>query len=205
LFNSIDYNPQKNWFDKPNDVFEREVCSETGLLPSEYCNHLKYDYYLKDISPNIKCNLNKTIYVDERETVHYCTECLPDSGYKKIAYPFYKPELTLWLMKNKVQFNRPPPHNPLCQTKHTGEGPTIISPLENYEYYIEENTKQQILLQAASDPAVKHQYWYIDDKFYKKSKPGDKIFFKPDRGDTKIVCLDDLGREESITLKVFYY
>jgi penicillin-binding protein 1C len=205
LFNSIDYNPKKLWFDKPDDVLERTVCSETGLLPTENCTHLKNDFYIKNISPNQKCSLYKTLYVNRDESIYYCPECLPDSGYKKIAYPFYNSELTLWFIKNKIQFKRPPPHNPLCQSRHSGDGPKIISPLENYEYYIEENAKQQILLQAASDPTIKNQYWYIDDKFYQKSKPGDKLFFKPNRGTTKIVCLDDLGRKESMTLKVIFF
>ena len=58
------------------------------------------------------------------------------------------------------------------------------------------------MLQAASDPSIKIHYWYIDNKFYKKSKPGDKIFFKPEKGETNIVCLDDLGRKSSITVKI---
>jgi len=31
LFNAVDYKPKKKWFEKPNDVLERDVCSETGL------------------------------------------------------------------------------------------------------------------------------------------------------------------------------
>jgi penicillin-binding protein 1C len=205
LFNSIDYKPKNIWFDRPDDVLERAVCTETGLLPTENCSHLKNDFYIKNISPNQKCNLYKSLYVDKNESIHYCPECLPDSGYKKAVYPFYNSELTLWYIKNKIDFKRPPPHNPLCQLRHSGDGPKIISPLENYEYYLEADAKQQVLLQAASDPSVKIQYWYIDNKFYKKSRPGDKLFFTPSPGITKIACLDDLGRKESINLKVIFF
>jgi penicillin-binding protein 1C len=205
LFNSIDFKPDKTWFDKPADVLERNVCSETGLLPGDYCKSLTKDYYIKNVSPSIKCDLYKIYYVNENETISYCTECLPKSGYKKVAYPSYKPELTLWYLKNKVQFKLPPPHNPLCISKHFGDVPKILSPLENYEYYLDKNTPQEVLLLAASDPSVKKQYWYIDDKFYKNSKPGDKIFFTPKDDTIKIACLDDLGRKESVTIKVIFY
>ena len=61
------------------------------------------------------------------------------------------------------------------------------------------------MLLAASDSKAKYQYWYVNDKFYKKCKPGDKVFIKPDRDKLKITCLDDKGRDESVRIKVKYY
>ncbi len=205
LFNSIDSNPKKLWFDKPKGVNQREVCSETGLLPTETCKHIIADYYLENISPNKKCDLYKTLYVSEDETIQYCPGCLPQDGYKKDDYPFYDSELMLWFIKNKYAVKRPPPHNPFCQVKFSGEGPKIISPSPDYEYYLEESSNQQILLQAASDPSVKTHYWYIDNVFYKKTKPEEKIFFDPSNGKIEIACLDDLGRKTSIEIKVVFY
>ena len=205
IFNAIDYKPKKLWFVKPKGLYQREVCSETGLLPSDSCKNTVMDYYIENVSPNYKCDLYKTLYVNEDETIQYCPECLPKDGYKKVAYPFYDSELLLWFMKNKINIKRPPPHNPFCQTKHSGEGPKILSPSSDYEYYIEENSKQQILLQAASDPSVKTHYWYVNNLFYKKSKPGERVFFKPEKGTSKITCLDDLGRKTEIEVKVLFY
>lgn len=205
LFNSIDSKPKKLWFDKPDGVFKREVCSETGLLPSENCEHKTIDYYIENISPNIKCDLYKTVFVSEDEKIQYCPNCLPKDGYKKKPYPFYDSELMLWFMKNKITIKRPPPHNPMCQTKFSGSGPKIISPSSDYEYFIEENSKQQILLQAASDPSVKTHYWYINDIFYKQCKPEERIFIKPGNGTIKITCLDDHGRKTTIQTKVTFY
>ncbi len=88
---------------------------------------------------------------------------------------------------------------------HFGKGPVILSPVKNYEYLIEGSNPQQVMLQASSDPAVKEQYWYIGNKFYRKSLPGNKVFFKPANGITKIACVDDLGRESSVSIKVTYY
>jgi penicillin-binding protein 1C len=130
---------------------------------------------------------------------------LPKEGYKKVAYPFYDSELALRFLKNKVMFKRPPPHNPLCQTKLSGNGPKILSPSSDYEYFIEENSKQQVLLQAASDPSVKIHYWYVNNSFYKKTNPGERIFFKPEKGISKITCLDDLGRKTDAEVKVTFY
>ncbi|MDP2035973.1 MAG: penicillin-binding protein 1C [Ignavibacteria bacterium] len=205
IFNAIDYKPRKKWFDRPKDVTERDVCAETGLLLTESCDHYLKDYFIKRVSPKTKCNLYKKIYVDEKETIQYCPECLPNKGYKKVNYPMHSAELTLWYLKNKIVFKRPPPHNPTCQAKRSGGGPLILSPSADYEYFIEENSKQQILLQAASDASIKIQYWYINDQFYKSCKPGDRIFFQPQKGILNITCLDDLGRRAKIKTKVTIY
>jgi penicillin-binding protein 1C len=205
LFNSIDYKPNKVWFDKPDDLHERYVCSESGMLPSENCTNVEKDFYIDKSSPNKKCDLYKACWVDQKETMTYCSGCLPDSGYKTVYYPSYPPELTIWFLKNKVKCKMSPPHNPVCQSMHSGDGPVILSPVKNFEYYIEEGKSQQMMLQAASDPSVKQHFWYIDDKFYKKCRPGDKLFFSPNNGTTKILCLDDLGRESSMTIKTTYY
>lgn len=205
LFNSIDYKPEKRWFDKPEDVLTREVCSETGLLPGDNCKSFITDYYIDRVSPNIKCDLYKTYYVSSDRKIQYCTECLPRTGYKKVAYPDYDPELTLWYLKNKIPFKRPPPHNPYCTAKFSGSGPRILSPSADFEYYIEKKSGEEVMLLAASDPSIETQYWYINDKFYARTKPGRKIFFNPGDGRIKVTCLDNLGRRTTIHTRVTYY
>ena len=212
LFNSVDYacayrsgKPRKIWFDKPKDVLQREVCSETGLLPSKYCTSLITDYFINKVSPNKKCELYKQYYVSNDGKISYCTECLPDTGYKIVAFPDYDPELTLWFLKNKIPFKRPPPHNPYCTATFSGNGPKILSPSAGYDYYVEKGSKEQIMLSAASDPSVVVQYWYIDDKFFGKTKPGKKLFFTPEAGPVKITCLDNLGRKMTIKTDIIFY
>ncbi len=205
LFNSIDYKPKKLWFDKPEDVLERKVCSETGLLPTKYCTSLITDYYINKISSNKKCNLYRAVYVSNDEKISYCTECLPGSGYKIVAYPNYDPELTLWYLRNKIPFKRQPPHNPFCIARFSGEGPKILSPTADYDYYIEKGSSEQIMLMAASDPLTAIQYWYINDKFFAKTKPGNKLFFTPTSGNVKVTCLDNLGRKVTIKTDIILY
>jgi membrane carboxypeptidase/penicillin-binding protein PbpC len=87
----------------------------------------------------------------------------------------------------------------------SGNGPKIISPSADYEYYIEKNSREQLMLVAASDPAIATQYWYINDKFFAKTKPGKKLFFTPVEGSVKITCLDNRGGKMSIKTKITYY
>jgi penicillin-binding protein 1C len=47
-------------------------------------------------------------------------------------------------------------------------------------------------------------FWYINNKFYKASTPGEKQFFIPDEGPVKISCTDDKGRNRDIKIMVRY-
>jgi penicillin-binding protein 1C len=205
LFNSIDTGPDKSWFKKPGTVLPRKVCAETGLLPTKNCSHLLKDFYIANCSLNKYCDLYKEVYVNRSETREYCPGCLPNRGYKKEYYPFYDPQLKLWYSQNNVAFKKVPPHNLDCQIKFGGKGPLITSPSKDYEYFIEENSGQEILLQAACGSGIKEIYWYLDNKYYKKSSPGKNIFFKPKKGRIKITCLDDKGRDANVVIKVKFY
>ena len=205
LFNAIDYNSDVKWFEAPEELITREVCSESGLIPTNYCTNTISDFAIKDQSHNDVCSIHKPVYVNLDESIQYCTGCLPSSDYKKAVYAVYQPELSIWLSQNKNDYQKPPQHNPNCTAKFAEGGPKILSPSEDYEYFLEKNSGQEILLLAASDSRVKTHYWYVNEKFLKKCKPGEKVFFIPDEKELKITCLDDKGRDGNIKINIKYY
>jgi penicillin-binding protein 1C len=205
LFNAIDYNSDKKWFEIPEELYTREVCSESGLLPGNFCINRIRDFAIENQSSNEVCNIHKPVYVNLDETIQYCTGCLPSADYKKSIYAVYSPELSVWLSQHKNDYHKPPQHNPNCTTKFAEGGPKILSPSEDYEYYLEKDSNQEILLLAASDSRVKTHYWYVNEKFYKKTKPGEKVFFIPDQKELIITCLDDKGRDGSVSVSIKYY
>jgi len=205
LFNAIDYNSDIKWFEVPEELITRIVCSESGLIPTNYCTNTIHDFAIKDQSHNDVCTIHKPVYVNLDESIQYYTGCLPSSDYKKAVYAVYQPELTAWLSKEKYDYHIPPQHNPNCTAKFAEDGPKILSPSEDYEYYLEKNSRQEILLLAASDSRVKTHYWYVNEKFLRKCKPGERVFFIPEEKDLKITCLDDKGRDGSVTINVEYY
>jgi penicillin-binding protein 1C len=205
LFNAIDHSNQKSWFHIPNDCLIRDVCAETGLLPGKYCKSTVPDYYIKNVSHKNSCKLRREFYVNEDSTVSYCKECLPDSGYITAVYPVYPPKLTLWYETNGISYSKPPPHNKECQARFSGEGPVIISPSDNYEYYVERGAAQEILLQAATETGNEAIYWYINNKYFAKCLSSERVFFTAKEGKHIISCMDESGKEQSIEIIVKYY
>lgn len=205
LFGAIQGGMVREEFPRPDQVWRREVCAETGDLPSENCLRTVQAYYIRDRSPRRECDQERLVYVSPDSSVQYCTGCLPESAYRKSSYPVFPPGLTLWYEANAVDYPKPPPHNPDCRATFDGPGPQIISPNADFEYLLESGAGQEIMLQAASDSRTTRHYWYVDGKFYRSAAPGDKVFYPAKRGPLRITCMDDRGRANEVRIKVSEY
>ncbi|MEH0158542.1 penicillin-binding protein 1C [Limibacter armeniacum] len=201
LFNTIDYNSEKGWFQMPDNLEERLVCSETGRVPERTCQHLINDFYIPQVSDNIKCTHQRYVFVSDDSSISYCSQCLPSAGYKKLLYPNINPALVTYFEEKDIPYKRIPMHNPACKAIVKDNPPKITSPLENREYLIgDEATELLLSCQAAND--VDWVYWYINDQFYKKSPSEENVFFNPPKGKVKISCSDDKGRNHNIFITV---
>lgn len=204
IFNTIDYNSDKEWFSQPGDCDIRKVCSETGLLPSDHCSNLVTDYFIPLVSSNKVCNNWQEISVSADEKISFCNSCLPKTGYKKKWYKIIDPDMESWYRENKISYLSIPPHNPDCEKIFKGAAPLIISPVNGSEYLISKKNPEPLQLTCKTANDVSKVYWYIDNKFYKVSYAGEKLFFMPVEGPVKISCTDDKGRNRNITIYVRY-
>lgn len=202
LFNALDYNSQSQWFAIPSTVKFRYVCAESGLLPDDYCTHQIMDYFIPTVSSNQKCEHLKYVWVAPDEKISYCSQCLPQTGYKKKLYPNLEPEIISFFESQKISYQKIPTHNPKCSRVFTEKAPIITSPVDGKEYLLEKGEHQKLLFSANVDNKVKTVYWYVNDKFFKKASATEKIFFEPIAGNLKISCSDDKGRNSDILIKI---
>ncbi len=49
---------RSDWYDSPDSVSRREVCSLSGMPPSPLCPHTKKDWYIVGVSPNTPCDIH---------------------------------------------------------------------------------------------------------------------------------------------------
>jgi penicillin-binding protein 1C len=202
IFNTIDYNNDKEWFTPPADLEIRQVCSETGLPPGDHCTSITSDYFIPLISTTQTCNNWQEIMTSPDEKITYCKSCAPATGYKKKWYKMIEPEMQLWFAENRIAFQSIPPHNPDCELIFKGSAPVIQFPVNKMEYLINKKKPEPLQLICKTAPDVSKVYWYINNKFYKASPSGEKQFFLPEEGPVKISCTDDKGRNRNITIYV---
>lgn len=204
IFNTLDYDNDKDWFSQPEDCEIRQVCSETGMIPAAHCSHIITDYFIPLISSTRSCDNRQEIMISPDEKVSYCKSCAPQTGYKKKWFKIIEPDMQAWYNDNNITYQKIPAHNPDCELIFKGNAPMIISPVNNTEYLISKKDPEPLQLICKTSNDVSKVYWYINNKFYKGCNAGEKQFFVPSEGPVKISCTDDKGRNKDITITVKY-
>jgi penicillin-binding protein 1C len=105
---------------------------------------------------------------------------------------------------NRIAYEKIPPHNPLCDRISGEAGPAIRFPKNGTEYFIDKKAPEPLKLSCEVGSDVKTVYWYINNKFYKRSDARARVFFTPEDARIKISCTDDKGRNNDIWIKVKY-
>lgn len=202
IFNSIDYNSENDWFKMPKECGIRLVCSETGKLPNDFCKNTVMDYFIPMVSPNRICDNFKLLSVSADERFSYCRYCEPENGFKRKYYEIVPPDMKSFFQTNHIPFPEIPPHHPQCDRVFEKGAPAITFPIDNMEYYIDKNDPQPLALKCETDGETQWIYWYVNNKFFRKAKPSDKVFFVPEEGNVKISCADDRGRNSDCHIRV---
>ncbi|MCS7019327.1 MAG: penicillin-binding protein 1C [Bernardetiaceae bacterium] len=203
LFNAIDYNQPLQWFKPPTGLQKRSVCIETGLPPSEFCTQLVSDWYVPGVSPSVRCQHLKPVFVSTDAKVSYCSYCLPaNEQFGRRLFPNHAPEMVAFLFASGIQFEQIPPHYAACTKIINRQSPVIVSPAEGRTYLRPDAEGVELLLACRVANDVSEVFWYINDKFYSCARSQDPVFFKPSPGKHKIACTDDKGMTTTIEIQV---
>ncbi|WP_051350057.1 penicillin-binding protein 1C [Dyadobacter alkalitolerans] len=202
IFNALDYNSPKGWYETPANVSLRKVCAESGDIPSEFCTHQILDQYITGVSAYKRCQHLRWVFTDKPGKISYCTYCLPENGFDKRAYANLAPELIAYNELQKIPYQKIPPHNPDCERVFHEGPPLIVSPNDGSEYYLRPDEPQQIQLACQTSNDVQEVFWYINDKLKQKSAPHEGVFVSLPLGRVKISCSDDKGRNSNIWVTV---
>jgi penicillin-binding protein 1C len=202
IFTALDYAPENEWLRKPQGLDERQVCSESGLPPAEFCTNLVTDYFIPLVSTTQTCEHLKIFFVSEDEKKTFCSACLPAKGFSKKLYPNLPPDLVAYYEEYGHPYRKLPPHNPECNAAfEDGLAPKIASPVNNRTYFLDGNNVQLQLVAKAFNSRQK-VHWFINDKHFKTCDVSEKPFFAPPLGEVKISCTDEQGRTSKIKIKV---
>jgi penicillin-binding protein 1C len=209
LFNALAYNSTNEWFAPPASLDFRLVCTETGLVPGEYCANQLIDYYLPGASTSRRCQHQQEVLVAADGTFSYCRACVPAAGYRRELYPNVLPEVLAYREAQGQPTRRLPPHNSACRLVRgsSADGPdaatplAITSPAAHAEYVLDA-ADQQLLLSCAAAAEVRQVYWYVNDQFLRAAKTTERVFFRPPTGEVKISCADDHGRNVDVRVLV---
>ncbi|MES2777905.1 MAG: penicillin-binding protein 1C [Bacteroidota bacterium] len=202
IFNTIDYDADRDWFAAPLTCEQRAVCSETGMLPGEHCTNIITDYFIPLVSPTEPCNNMKEVLLSADEKWSYSKECAPATGYKKKLFKIIPPEIQAYYEENGIKYEKIPALHPDCVNSVSGGGPRITAPVNGSEYFISKESPEPLALSCQAAGDVNKVFWYVNNQFLKAADPKARLFFMPQEGANKISCTDDKGRNRDIWVKV---
>jgi penicillin-binding protein 1C len=206
IFRSISKINTKNWMKKPENLLTREVCTESGLPPNEFCTSISGDYFIPLVSSQKKCSHMKEIFVNEDETTSYCSGCLPETAYKKKYYPNYPKDLINYYNFSEVTYVKIPEHNSECNSVLESNSPKIINPIDGFEYFIEKNSNDGITLECTVANDASKATWLVNDEVYRECSASENVVLYPQKeGEIRISCSDNRGRNTNIAIQVKYY
>jgi len=195
----------EQWNFPPDNLKHTWVCSETGLLPSETCEHQILDFHLPLITKQQVCSHLIEVAISEDKAFSYCKHCLPQRGnFKTKTYTNYSPEQIAFYENNQTPYDKIPEHNHQCERFYANENLKIISPKANVNYYFLKDDNEELLLESYLAADVQQVHWYINDKYFTSAQRSKATFFKPIAGKNKITCVDDKGRRSSLFIEVSY-
>jgi penicillin-binding protein 1C len=146
--------------------------------------------------------------VDSKTGLRLCSQIEADNhNNKKEVFEFWPSDLLKLFKQAGLARARPPRWDPRCAIgdKATiGKAPKIISPKKDLKYSIRAvgTVHQEIALTAIAEADVKETFWFIDDAFVGKAKPGNEIFWHARAGAHMIRVVDDQGRSDHHELVV---
>lgn len=205
LFTEFCRNKRWNWFERPENVKVRKVCSVSGQLPNAYCDTLVEEYYLVDHSPTKECEFHKSVLIDEKTGYRLPPGYKTTNKEKEVTYIQWPQRIATWRIQNGYEVYQLPETDPGVQRQIAGKAPIIQSPVGNVTYYFREGVSmdyQKIAFVASVSNDVQKLYWFVDGEMVGSVKPGEKFFYQPDVGKHTVICQDDQGRMTEMTMKV---
>jgi penicillin-binding protein 1C len=203
IFNSIA--DGSKWFDQPDSVGTRMVCSVDGLLPSEYTPQTIEENYIKGVSPVQRSRMHQLIAVDKKTGLRLKRAYTLKRDYEEKILEIWPADIASWRQRNGYPVDAIPEYLSDDDIGAQNVKPIIVSPQGDSPFYLRDDAPvehQKILLEASVSNTVNRIYWFIDGSLYAECIPGEKQFFFPTRGSHEISCVDDEGNSSKVKIQI---
>lgn len=189
----------------PETVTEVDVCSISGGLPNENCEHTEKALFIPGVSPIEKCKIHRKINIDTR--TGYRTDESGKPYIKTVVREFWPSDLRSLFEEAGLPRILPPNYPPddfRLDYSRQGYPPQIKSLLSgtNYVYRRKTPEKNKVLLYAASDADTTELLWFNGSEFIGRANPSQILEWNFVPGTHEITVTDQKGRSDSITISV---
>ncbi len=194
--------------EKPNNLNIKniEVCKDTGDIANQNCKDKILTHFIPGVSAIKPSNISRIIPINKKTGLRACSH---NPKLTKLEYyNFWPSDIIKSFEEAGVIYNIPPKFEHNCNNienfMQNSEPPSIVSPVNNSEYFIRSNTNNKITLKASADSNINEIYWYTNGKLVATSKPNEATQIAIEAGKIKIMAIDNLGQSNHVNIVVKY-
>lgn len=200
--------PQKEWIAIKStqlNLRKLDVCATTGDLSSEGCPAQASTWFIPGVSPIHRHDVYRKILVNTTTGKRACHFEAGVTEYR--MFEVWPSDLRQTLQKAGINKFALPPREQNCASAYaetSGQAPIITSPQASVEYHarLQDTGSEAVLLNATSDGEVQTLHWFIDDRYFGKSQPGEGLQWYPQPGRHRVRVIDDQGRSANTNMLV---
>jgi penicillin-binding protein 1C len=182
-----------------------EVCALSHDLPTPFCGDRIRVTTIPGRTRLHACTMHHPIFVDPKSGQRLAGDCVESHPHVQRVATLYPPELVAWWRTQNQPFESLPPLAPSCSYVAANEAaPRITSPDGATPYRLRRDAPlefQEILLSAQTSDAAK-LFWFEDGVLVASGEASKRMFFKPKQGTHQLVVVDDVGRSDSVKIRV---
>jgi penicillin-binding protein 1C len=171
------------------------VCALSGGLPTPSCPHTRNTWFIAGRSPVAPCTIHRTFELDAQGR----RSCGTTPTTHQETFEVWPSDLSSLFTAAGLPRRPVPPLAPGCNDADGGgHPPRISSPLAGVKYQLHPGTGEDAIgLQASVDGDAAEVFWFADETFIGRARPGTTLFWRPAPGHFTVRAVDERGRSDA--------
>lgn len=205
VFEALEHEGTQRWFSPPRAVQTRTVCALSGKGATPHCAATREEDFVPGVAPNRPCDVHRLVMVDAQTGHRLCPHCRTGRSYTETVYEHWPAAMAQWRAAWGYPVDEIPAHWPGCVKVMAGQAPDIRMPADGSRFKIRAGVPlayQKIRLEASVTNQTQVVYWFRGKTLIHTGAPGERVFWTPEVGTHRLVCMDDEGRFAEVTILV---
>jgi len=200
LFSKLPKDPQKVWFEKPEELKVVDICSETGMLAGTDCPTPEVKEAPADMKPLRLCAFHQRIFLSGDEEKQVCSLCWQGEEHKIESELIYPPDIVQHLRKRGQLVSSLPPHKTTCPARQGRDALQILYPQARSQLILPVDfggVMQKLSMRAAHRESQRRIYWYLDERYLGETRNRHELAAEVEPGWHTLEIVDDIGQRTS--------
>ena len=196
VLEAIDFDDDGRRDPRPSDLTQVHVCSYSGHVATDACDHTETAWAPERDVPVEKCPYHVRIDVDTKTGEALVPACRAGREWESKSYVVWPATVRRFMSDRQRVGPEVPALAEGCGTHAASKPPRIVSPPHGQTIVLRRHVdadQQEIPLEAETDFATAELSWFVNGVFLGSASADDRIWWTPSPGKHELVVMDAAG------------